>query len=600
MAGGLPAEQRVQQFAHVCAAAATLDDLHRTALPALAAAVAAFAVALVRPVDGDCRVVAAVGSQLDWADLGDDCGRATRLTGDALPPAWRSAGVTAARTQPLTGADGSLLVAWEGTADRDDGEWISAAAPLLGASTGRLQSGAALADLRERVTSAQALADMGDYDWDIAIDSNVWSDQLYRIYGHQPQSFNPSYERFLSMIHPEDQERIRAIHRRAYATGEPFEMVERIVRPDGEVRYLASNGEVVMGPDGTPARMRGTCIDITEQYLAEQRVEQTLGLFRTLVESFPDALLVVGADGTVTRASARATRVFGGDVTGRPLREIVDPGEPPAPALLAHPARALDGTVLQVDVTTVPLEEEADDASLAVFVHDAAPRLEAEEVAARYREAGVRRRQALEINDNVVQGLTAATYALQSGRGEAAAEYLQRTLANARQMMDDLLGSLDGQDLQPGDLVRERPADSGGHRRVLEDEPPPGETPAATRVLLVDDADDVRLLLRSLLRSAAGYTVVGEAADGREAIELCRTHQPDLVLLDLAMPVMDGLQALPHIRAVAPDARVVVLSGFDRAHMAQRTLDAGAAHYVEKGRALTDLIAVLADVTAAS
>lgn len=130
-----------------------------------------------------------------------------------------------------------------------------------------------LADLRERVDNAQVLADMGDYDWHIPSDTNRWSDQLFRIYGCEPQSFNPSYERFLSFIHPDDRDRIREIHQRAYATGEPYQMVERIVRADGEMRYLSSNGQVVFGADGNPERMRGTCIDITERVEAERSRE---------------------------------------------------------------------------------------------------------------------------------------------------------------------------------------------------------------------------------------------------------------------------------------------------------------------------------------
>jgi PAS domain S-box-containing protein len=132
---------------------------------------------------------------------------------------------------------------------------------------------AALADLRERVDNAQALANMGDYDWHIPTDTNRWSDQLFRIYGYEPQSFEPAYERFLSLIHPDDRERIRAIHQQAYQTGEPYEMLERIVRPDGEVRYLSSNGQVVHDETGQPVRMRGTCIDITARVRSERERE---------------------------------------------------------------------------------------------------------------------------------------------------------------------------------------------------------------------------------------------------------------------------------------------------------------------------------------
>jgi len=130
-----------------------------------------------------------------------------------------------------------------------------------------------LRDLQMRVDNAQLLANMGDYDWHIESDTNRWSDQLFRIYGYEPQAFNPSYDKFLSLIHPDDRERIQEIHQRAYATGEPYQMMERIVRPDGEVRYLSSNGQVVTDANGTPIRMRGTCIDVTERVLADEARE---------------------------------------------------------------------------------------------------------------------------------------------------------------------------------------------------------------------------------------------------------------------------------------------------------------------------------------
>ena len=67
------------------------------------------------------------------------------------------------------------------------------------------------------------------------------------------------------------------MHQHAYATGEPYQMIERIVRPDGEVRYLSSNGEVILDEDGTPVRMRGTCIDITDRVLADRERERIVG-----------------------------------------------------------------------------------------------------------------------------------------------------------------------------------------------------------------------------------------------------------------------------------------------------------------------------------
>jgi DNA-binding NarL/FixJ family response regulator len=114
---------------------------------------------------------------------------------------------------------------------------------------------------------------------------------------------------------------------------------------------------------------------------------------------------------------------------------------------------------------------------------------------------------------------------------------------------------------------------------------------ARLRTLLVDDAEDLRALLRFLMERDGRFDIVAEANNGEEAIALAEIHVPDLVVLDLAMPVMDGLTALPGLRAVAPDVRVVVLSGFPADDMGPVTAAAGAVGYLEKGRNIPTLAA---------
>lgn len=106
---------------------------------------------------------------------------------------------------------------------------------------------------------------------------------------------------------------------------------------------------------------------------------------------------------------------------------------------------------------------------------------------------------------------------------------------------------------------------------------------ATRRVLIVDDVADFRVLLRVALERTGRFDVVAEAADGAQAIVEAEEHRPDLVVLDLSMPVLDGLEALPHIIAAAPDAHVVVLSGFAAVRMRDQVLAAGAVAYLEKG-----------------
>jgi YesN/AraC family two-component response regulator len=112
---------------------------------------------------------------------------------------------------------------------------------------------------------------------------------------------------------------------------------------------------------------------------------------------------------------------------------------------------------------------------------------------------------------------------------------------------------------------------------------------APIRVVVADDVADLRELVRIKLELEPGFTVVGEAENGAQAVEVTATTQPDFVLLDLAMPVMDGLQAIPKLRHVAPHTRIAVLSGFDNGTMAATALELGADLYLDKRTALIEL-----------
>ena len=113
------------------------------------------------------------------------------------------------------------------------------------------------------------------------------------------------------------------------------------------------------------------------------------------------------------------------------------------------------------------------------------------------------------------------------------------------------------------------------------------------RVLVVDDAANLRELLTVLLDVEDDFEVVGTAADGVQALDRADALEPDIVLLDLAMPVMDGLQALPALRERLPNARIVIFSGFEHEALAREALAAGADAYIEKGTSVMQLVARL-------
>jgi DNA-binding NarL/FixJ family response regulator len=116
------------------------------------------------------------------------------------------------------------------------------------------------------------------------------------------------------------------------------------------------------------------------------------------------------------------------------------------------------------------------------------------------------------------------------------------------------------------------------------------------RVILADDHTLVRAGIRALLEKLPGVEVVGEAGDGREALNLVRTHQPDVVLMDIAMPGLNGLEAVARVAKEFAEVRVIILSMHDNEEYYWRALKAGAAGYLLKKAATAELETALQQV----
>jgi DNA-binding NarL/FixJ family response regulator len=121
---------------------------------------------------------------------------------------------------------------------------------------------------------------------------------------------------------------------------------------------------------------------------------------------------------------------------------------------------------------------------------------------------------------------------------------------------------------------------------------------AAVDVLICDDNQPLRALLREVIGLRPSLRVVGEARDGNEAIVKARRLQPDIIVLDLAMPRRTGLDALPELRQVAPAAKIIVFSGFSTASVADEVLALGAVRYLSKGADIDEINDAIEEVAA--
>jgi two-component system NarL family response regulator len=125
-----------------------------------------------------------------------------------------------------------------------------------------------------------------------------------------------------------------------------------------------------------------------------------------------------------------------------------------------------------------------------------------------------------------------------------------------------------------------------------------GTTTAHARVLLVDDHSLLRTGVANIINQEPDMEVVAEAANGRDGIDAFLVHRPDVVLMDLRMPGMEGVEAVQQIRAVDPQARVVVLTTYDADEDIARALQAGAKAYILKDIAADALVTCIRDVLA--
>jgi len=215
----------------------------------------------------------------------------------------------------------------------------------------------------ELLRDSQALSNVGSFERDLDHDVLVWSDEMYRIYGRDPATFNPR-DGFLSCVHPEDRERVKAAMQRARVNHEPFGFEMRIVRPDGEIRILHSRGRTFVGESDRALRITGYSQDITERKLAEE-ARYRLG---EIVESSEDAIIGLSRDGAIESWNRAAEAIFGyaaAEVSGRPATLLVRPDHRHELEQLLESVRAgqhlkhynlvharRDGTLFEASVTT--------------------------------------------------------------------------------------------------------------------------------------------------------------------------------------------------------------------------------------------------------
>ncbi len=175
---------------------------------------------------------------------------------------------------------------------------------------------------------AQALTHIGNWSWLIGENIVSWSDELYRIYGLEPQSEVINFERFMSLVHPDDRGKRQQEIQQALQTLHADDYTMRIRLDDGQIKILQGKGEVLVDEDNQPYKLVGTCQDITEQALLHEQLRQNEETFRQLITNAPDAVIVIDENSNILLWNPKAENIFGWtetEIIGKNLSETIMP-----------------------------------------------------------------------------------------------------------------------------------------------------------------------------------------------------------------------------------------------------------------------------------
>jgi PAS domain S-box-containing protein len=489
-----------------------------------------------------------------------------------------------------------------------------------------------------QLTEAQQIAHVGSWEWDVAADRVTWSDELYRIFGLQPQEFGATYDSFLSRLHPEDRETVANIVGDALQTSVFQTFDHRIVRPDGTIRFCSSTGKVVLDEGDRPVKMIGVAQDVTERKRIEAELEQARN------EALESARLkseflanmsheirtpmngVIGMTGLLldteldgeqrdyvetVRSSADSlltiindildfSKIEAGKLTFEKLdfdlRSVVESGV----ELLAQRAQAKGIELASLVDANVPTRMCGDAGRLRQvlvnLVGNAVKFTEAGEVvvcARSEREMGGHVMVRFAVRDTGIGISTAAQRRLFQAFTQADGSTTRKYggtglgLAICKQLVEIMGGEMGVESREGEGSTFWFTAWLEKQEGAPEHKPAPPADLTGLRVLVVDDnATNRRILVR---QTSAWGMRPSEAESGARALELLREAsrrgQPfEVALLDLHMQEMDGFELARAVKsdpAVAP-VRLVLMPSYGQRGDAQVASEAGVSAYLMK------------------
>lgn len=183
----------------------------------------------------------------------------------------------------------------------------------------------ALRESETRLRLSQEFANIGSWEWHIPTGALFWSDQVWQLFGYADRSLKPTYENFLSAVHPDDVEKVVYAINVCLEQGARYEVEHRIVWPNGRIHWVRESGNVIRDETGQAMRMFGVILDINERKEAELRLRESEERYRALLDNAVDAILLLNMKGLIQDGNQRAADLFGmshASLSGNMLSEM--------------------------------------------------------------------------------------------------------------------------------------------------------------------------------------------------------------------------------------------------------------------------------------
>ncbi|MFE1743773.1 PAS domain S-box protein [Coleofasciculus sp. H7-2] len=161
------------------------------------------------------------------------------------------------------------------------------------------QAEEALRQSQARLAEAQKVAHVGSWEFDLATGEIAWSEELFRLWGMEPNQTVPSYEDLLQKVHPDDREVFAKAVELAITEGKPYEFDNRTLLPDGAIGYMFSKGQPILNSQGQVIKLCGIGLDISDRQLSEEQLRQTTSELKAVFQAFPDLYFRLNSDGTI-------------------------------------------------------------------------------------------------------------------------------------------------------------------------------------------------------------------------------------------------------------------------------------------------------------